>query len=493
MKRWELEVAYGKRGREIIALHERLGRQAAEMGDLRQIIEDQAAVIVALQSEVAALKEQIEDLKRSGHRQAARFRRDPDKLSGDPKPPGRKAGQGQWANRPTPTEEQRAQAVAKTSQLDSCPDCGGELTDLAEHEHYEWDTPPVQPVLTRFVSESGYCRHCQRRVRSRHTDQISDATGAAGVVIGPHAKAMASELKHSLGVSYAKISRYFEAAHQMPVERSTWYRADIRLAKRAKPVYAELIALIRQLIQVHVDKTSWRIGTDSAWLWVFCGLGATVYTIRTSRGHEVVLDILGEEFRGYLTSDGLLTYDAAALAKWLKQKCLAHILRNLKELSADKVVAHVALAEGVTAVLKDALALKRRRAELASDTYAEATAAIEQRLDTLIAEHLSAADDDGARMARHLTKHRAALFPFLYADGIEPTNNAAERELRPAVITRKVGGCNRTATGAEAHAILASIGATCRKRGIPVLDFLVRLQRSTDGAPSILSATPAPT
>jgi hypothetical protein len=228
-------------------------------------------------------------------------------------------------------------------------------------------------------------------------------------------------------------------------------------------------------------------------LWVFCGLGATVYTIRTSRGHEVVLDILGQEFRGYLTSDGLLTYDAAALAKWLKQKCLAHILRNLKELSADKLAAHVALAEGVTALLKDALALQRQRAELAADAYAAATAAIEQRLDGLIAEHLSDADDDGARMARHLTKHRAALLPFLYLDGLEPTNNQAERELRPAVITRKVGGCNRTADGAQAHAILASIGATCRKRGIPVLDFLVQLQRASGPPPSILAATPVPT
>jgi hypothetical protein len=95
-------------------------------------------------------------------------------------------------------------------------------------------------------------------------------------------------------------------------------------------------------------------------------------------------------------------------------------------------------------------------------------------------------------MARHLTKHRAHLLPLLYVEGLEPTNNEAEREPRPGVITRKIGSCNRTAQGAQAHAVLASIGATCRKRGIPVLDFLVHIQRATDHTPSILSATPKP-
>ena len=108
-----------------------------------------------------------------------------------------------------------------------------------------------------------------------------------------------------------------------------------------------------------------------------------------------------------------------------------------------------------------------------------------------IAEHDCNADD-AARMARHLTTHRAYMLPFLHEPGIAPTNKWSERELRPSVITRKVGGCNRSAKGAQAHAVLASTGATCRKRRIPVLELLVRLQRSPDGIPSILSLTPVP-
>jgi len=491
MKRWELEVAYGKRQREIEELQSRLGRQAAEMGDLRQVIEDQASTIAMLQAAVASHKELLEAVRRSGNRQASRFRRDPDRLSKDPKPPGRRAGQGKWSRPSEPTAEQKATAVTKTSDLTGCPCCGGAVTDRQTHEHYEWDIPPVTPVLTHFVSQSGHCAKCQRRVRSRHPEQITEATGAAGVVIGPRAKALASDMKHHLGISYAKISAFFGVAFALRCGRSGLYRADRRLADRASPVYTELIELVRKLAQVHVDETSWRIGTLSAWLWVFCGKGVTVYTIRASRGHEVVLDILGRTFQGVLTSDGLLTYNAAALADWLKQKCLAHILRSLKELSASQQEVHLVVAQALTTLLCDALGLGRQRLALDAAAYAQAAAEIEQRLDALLAEHASDADDDAARMIRHLTKHRPHLLGFLYVDGIEPTNNHAEREIRPGVITRKVGGCNRSPEGAHAHAVLASIGATCRHRRIPVLDFLIQLQRSPLGSPSIVAATPS--
>ena len=484
MKRWELEAAYARRGEEIRELQGQLGRQAAEIGAQRQEIED-------LREQVAALKDAVEALQRQSHRQAGRFRRDPEKLSKEPKQAGRKPGKGTWSNRSKPTDEQRSKAEIKRSSLDGCPGCGCELTDLRRHEHFEWDIPQVKPVLTCFVSQSGYCRACGKRVRSRHADQISDATGAAGVVIGPRAKALASDMKHHLGVSYGKISGFFDTVFDMKAGRSGLFRADMRLADRAGPVYTELLDLVRQLWQVHVDETGWRIGTLSAWLWIFCGEGVTVYTIRRSRGHEVVLEILGEKFKGRLTADGLLTYNAAALSDWLQQKCLAHILRQLKTLSASSQAQHVALGEGMTTVLRQALELARLGDEVDERTFAEAAAAIEYRLDELINAHQSDAIDDRGRMARHLNKHRARLLPFLYDDRIEPTNNAAERGLRPGVITRKVGGCNRSDEGANAHAVLASIGATCRQRGVPVLDFLIKLQRSIDSAPSIVAASPS--
>jgi hypothetical protein len=95
----------------------------------------------------------------------------------------------------------------------------------------------------------------------------------------------------------------------------------------------------------------------------------------------------------------------------------------------------------------------------------------------LIATSRRFSDPDNARFARRLRKHRPHLLRFLYVDDLEPTNNLAERMLRPAVITRKTNGCNRTQNGALAHSVLSSVLVTCHQLAIPVLDYLVQLQQ----------------
>jgi transposase len=445
--------------------------------------------IQAMREEIERLKGEIERLKRKGKRQATPFARK--KKKKERKRPGRKKGQGQFSHRPKPGPEEVKET--KQAPLECCPECGGSLTEQKKHEQFVVDIPEVKPEITRYVTESGYCTCCQKRVRSRHPEQISDATGAAGVIVGPRAKALATDLKHRLGVSYGKVCSFLEDAFNLNVTRSGWYQADIRLAKQAQPVYEELIEVLRESSVVHVDETGWRIGTLSAWLWVFTNQETTVYTIRSSRGHEVVIDILGTEFAGVLNSDCFLAYDAKALESWLKQKCVSHLLRNLSEIEASKTRGAVRFARNVTALLRDALQLKTDKSALAAEVFTVRAAELENRLDQLIHERRQFTDPDNARFAKRLRKHREHLLRFLYVDELDATNNLAERQLRPAVITRKTTGCNRVVGGAEAHSILASILATCHQRAIPILDFLVELQRATEKPPSLGPPQPAPT
>jgi len=453
------------------------------------MLHEAQATIKALREEIEQLEGEVEKLKRKGKRQATPFARE--KRKTDPKRPGRKKGQGKFSHRPKPAPEEVTET--KQESLACCPECGGSLTARKEHEQFVIDIPEVKPEITRYVTESGYCSCCQKRFRSRHPEQISDATGAAGVVVGPRAKALATDLKHHLGVSYGKVCSFLEDAFDLEVTRGGWYQADMRLAQQAKPVYQELIEVLRASSVVHVDETGWRIGTLSAWLWVFTNQEATVYTIRSSRGHEVVLDILGTEFAGVLNSDCFLAYDAKALDDWLKQKCVSHLLRNLSEIEASKTRGAVRFARNVTALLRDALQLKAEKATVTADVFASRAMELEERLDQLIHERRQFTDPDNVRFAKRLRKHREHLLRFLYVDELDATNNLAERQLRPAVITRKTTGCNRVAGGAEAHSILASVLATCHQRAIPVLDFLVELQRATENPPSLGQAQPAPT
>jgi hypothetical protein len=441
------------------------------------------ATIEALQEQLRQLQAAVEAQKRAGKRQATPFSRQ--KRAKNPKRPGRKAGQGTFTRQEKPASE--AVNDTKEAPLPCCQECGGGLTEMKDHEHFEVDIPSVRPVVTRYVSHSGYCEQCKKRVRSRHPDQLSTATGAAGVSVGPRAKALAADLKHRLGLSYEKAADLLETAFGLSVTRSGLCQAEGRLAEKARPVYARLVVALRQCAVVHADETGWRINTLSAWLWVFTNQEITVYAIRKSRGHEVVVDILGREFKGVLVSDCFLAYNAKALVEWLKQKCVAHLLRNLSEIAADKRGRAVCFSRDVTALLRKAMALQKEKPSLSPEIFGQRAADLETRLDALIDNKRRMTDPDNVRFAKRLRQHRPHLLRFLYVEGLAATNNQAERQLRPAVITRKTAGCNRTEGGAETHAILASVLVTCRQQKRSILDYLVELQRSPDTLPPLLT------
>jgi transposase len=433
-----------------------------------------------LQKQVELLQAEVEELKRTGKRQATPFARR--QWVEHPKRPGRKAGQGRFVQRTKPRLKEVTET--KVAELPCCPECGGKLRKRRKHEQFEIDLPKVEPVITRFLTYSGYCHHCGKRVRSWHPDQISRATGAAGtVIVGPRAKALATDLKHRLGVSYAKVSEALNDSFSLQVSRSGWCRADRKIADTARPLYGRLIELIRQCSTVHADETGWRIGTLSAWLWVFTNHEITVYDIRTNRSSDVVIDILGEKFKGILASDGFLAYDDRRLKDWLKQKCIGHLLRDLKDMRESKTGRALQFARQMTALLQDTLRLKAEKPNLDPFTFANQARSLETRLDTLVANRRHFTDPDNIRFAKRLRKQRPHLLRFLYVDGLDATNNQAERMIRPAVITRKTNGCNRNKSGAETHAILSSGLVTCHQHSIPILDYLVQLQRAGQAPP----------
>jgi len=172
---------------------------------------------VRLQQLLERLREENEGLKREGKRQAAPFARR--KRVEHPKKPGRKAGQGKFSRREAPTDRQVNRT--KKARLHGCPEFGCRLRDMRQHKQYVTDIPKtVRLITTRYVTYSGYCADCGKRIHSRHAEQTSQATGAAGVLVGPRAKALAADAKHRLGCSYGKVSELLNDAFGMQVSRS---------------------------------------------------------------------------------------------------------------------------------------------------------------------------------------------------------------------------------------------------------------------------------
>jgi transposase len=263
----------------------------------------------------------------------------------------------------------------------------------------------------------------------------------------------------------------------------------VRLAARAAPLYEELLRALRAAVHVHADETGWRIGALSAWLWVFTGKGITVYTIDRRRSHAVILKMLGEEFEGVLVSDCFLAYDHHRFRTWLHQKCLAHLLKDLSRMQETTNRGAARFAYAVARVLRAALVLGSERECLSRQIFHTRRREIEAELQRLLEVQPKSRDPDARRMYKRLKKQREHLLTFLLEPGLDATNNRAERALRPAVVVRKTGGCNRTAEGAEAHAVLASLLVSLKQQGRDVLGY-VQSVLTAPGAPPPLLASP---
>ncbi len=454
-----------------------------------ELVSENAALKRRIAELEAALKEalaQLEAARRAGKRQAAPFSRGERKA--DPKPPGRQVGH-RPDHRPKPKRVDRTLDV-KLNRT-TCLDCGGELVDPTVHVQYQVDIPPVEPVVTQFNIEVARCAACGQRAQARHAEQTSDALGAAAVQIGPRALGLAAEMKHALGVPYRKVTRVLSQGWSLTVSPGGLARAGQRLAAKAEPTYQQLILAVRQSQVVYGDETGWKLGGHNAWLWVFTADGVTVYTVDRRRSHDVAERILGTDFAGVLTCDCFLAYDPLS---YRQQKCLGHLVRRCQNIQqAPRPAEAVRLSQRVAALLRGAITLHRRQAQMMPEPYARACQRLEAALDRLLDQAGEPEDDEARRLVKLLRKHRQRLFPFLYVAGVAPTNNAAERAIRPAVVVRKTSAGNRSERGGQVHAILTSLWQTCQQQGRDFLAVVTTLLRSPQPqvVPLVSSGTPA--
>jgi transposase len=197
---------------------------------------------------------------------------------------------------------------------------------------------------------------------------------------------------------------------------------------------------------------------------------------------------LGQDFAGVLISDCFLAYDPLTCAK---SKCVGHLLRRCATLLESGNAAARQFSEQAARLLRGALTLKERQATLSEHGYRVACGRLEAAFDRLLDRAYRQADT--VRFVKLLRKQRPYLFTFLYHEAVAPTNNAAERELRPAVIIRKTNGCNRSPAGATVHAVLASVIRTAHKHGHDFVDLTKRvLQQPLQVVVQLCSSDPAP-
>lgn len=423
-------------------------------------------IIRRLEERVSSLEKRLEDLERRSHRQAAPFSRGAPKP--DPKVPGRKPGH-QGEHRATP---ERVDRFLDAPLPPSCPGCGGAIVEDGVQPQYQTDIPPVTPVTTKFDVHIGHCCGCGKRVQGRHPFQTSQALGAAAVQFGPRVVAMGLELHVRLGLSFRKLADFLVRYLGLKAAPATFARAMRRMAKKMRGTVDEILVALRASTACHGDGTGWRVGGEAACLHTVCTRTEALYLVDNRWGAEPTIEVLGEDYAGVFGSDGLPAFESLT---WLRQRCLAHLLRFAREIEAEKTGGAVRYPREVMALLKAAIALGKRRDDIAEATFLRGFRALESRLEKLLFANLT--DLDNAKLRGRLWRAAPHLFTFLTVPGVDPTNNEAERTLRPAVIARKLSAGNRTWAGAEAWAALASVIETSRRRAQDFTQLVDRTMR----------------
>jgi len=370
----------------------------------------------------------------------------------------------QWVEVPAPSQ---------------CPDCGCRSLQRVEKccEHLQEDIVlQIRPVVTGYRHHQAHCPHC-------NTDVIQEAEGELfGSPIGPVTKATATYLRYALGLPYRKIQSLFETLFGMRFVPATAWGFDQRASLKAETLYEDLRQKIQASQVVHADETHWRVDGINHFLWYAGNRDLSFYLIDPHRSAAVAQSILGDRFHGTLISDSYGVY--LSLDVRARQACLAHYLRDCKDIEEKlEVQCQQGLPDDpksrnwirkVGDIFKQACAWSHDRRHPA--TYRRRWT---RQIQKLCRRPFNFQPAETFR--KRLIKEKNCWLTFMSSPKIDPTNNHAERALRPSVIFRKICFGNRSLNGANTFSILTSILHTARKQSIHPIDFFQTL---------ILSDTP---
>lgn len=486
--------------RENKRLQRQLTEQQQRLAEQQQKFAEQQQRIRQLEQERDELQREIAELRkdsRTSHRppssdppatrvcrsRARSSRRRPGAQPGHPGHGRRLAPAAQVTEVRTvlPTQCRRCQAPL-------CPDPAQVRTRGAAHRHQVTEIAPLVTTLTEWCAPHVLCDACGQ------STQASLPAAVTASAFGPRLTALIASLTVAQRVSRRGLEEVLADVLGCPIALGTVQaRVEEVSAALARPV-AALQEQIAHSPALCVDETGWATHGQRRWLWVFVAPLCVLYTIAASRAAQVLTRILGTAFAGVLSSDRWGAYEK--YHRGPAQLCWAHLKRDLAALAET--------GSRATAVLfgRDGLALvaslfrlwhKFQSGAIPRQTLRSRMRRVRRRLDRLLVLQRDSSDQGVRVLVSALEKHFAKLFTFVEHEGVEPTNNRAERALRPAVQWRKLSFGTQSIAGEQAVARLLTARQTCRSQGRSSFAYLteaIRCHREGRPAPTLLPGPP---
>jgi hypothetical protein len=264
-----------------------------------------------------------------------------------------------------------------------------------------------------------------------------------------------------------------EEVFDLPVSRGLLAKAVRKMGDATGPIYDQLCARLPDEPVLNIDETGHKDRGTLMWTWCFRAPHFTVYRISPSRGSQVLTEMLDESFGGVIGCDCFSAYLKYAGSTDVQlQLCLAHLIRDARYLTTLAAPWTRRFGEKVLDIFKRVFHLYHRRGKFSDRVY-------RRRMDKLREELVRKAKASrcggaAATLAKRIVAQASRWFTFMNHPNVEPTNNLAERALRPIVIARKLTQGTRGPTGQRQAERLWSVIETARQQNVPVFAFLAR-------------------
>jgi transposase len=397
------------------------------------------------------------------------------------------------AHRPLVPAERVDQFRAVLPQ--QCGHCGKQLpqqlgqveTTGKAQRHQVTELPPIQPSIIEYQCHKVVCPKCGESTRAPLPEE---AKGQFGPQLTALIAYMTVVCRMPRRVVETLLAQVMGIEISLGSTQKCWEEASLAVLTPCQ----ELEQQLKDQPVLNVDETGWRTNGDKRYLWAFVAARFVVYTVAASRGSEVLNRLLGSVFLGILCSDRFSAY--LKYHKGKAQFCWAHLKRNLLG------VLEFTKSTAVERFCRDALAQhaklfrlwhKFRAGSIDRQQLLLRSIPIQQRLFALAQRHLESDHDQVRNLATAIFVYCERLFAFIEHEGVEPTNNSAERALRTGVQWRKVSFGNRSPQGELATARLLTVAETCHLQRLNVLIYIanaIRSHRAGRLVPSLFSRPP---
>lgn len=357
---------------------------------------------------------------------------------------------------------------------DTCDHCGAALTQEPNSvqsngkywRHQVLDIPEPKQEVTE------YHLHCIRCSCGAETWGKLPQTARSG--FGPRLTAFLAHLTGLHRVTRRGCQEIAKTIFGIDISLGSVCKLHQEVSESLAPAHEKARQTLPEQPVLNIDETGWEKQGERCWLWVVVTPLMAFYHIAASRGAKVLKDILGDKYKGVLCSDMYSAYKA--FHDGLRQFCWAHIIRDIRGIKhACRSPDAVRFSKWMLSEIGRMFALWHafKDGHLDRATLVRKSVPIRSRMSKCLQHYCSSSDRDVRKTAKSLLKHWHGLFTFLEYEGVEPTNNSAERGGRPAVQWRKICFGNQSDDGELLTARLLTAERSCILQGRNPFQFLL--------------------